>query len=166
MPAIGERLNIGEFKMSRRAKIVKYHLGKKTPFFCTFLCCNRATSDISRRQPIYHKRIHVQDSLSSVIKVWQIAIAYLLSSSLSNSQTPCCKVGRPLRFRTYKTAPLPLSIVTLTSEGGNGSGNKWICVHSTFAATVSTNLLCQILKRTLPEFLKTISRFRKRKKIS
>ena len=33
MPAIGERLNIGEFKMSRRAKIVKYRLGKKTPFF-------------------------------------------------------------------------------------------------------------------------------------
>ena len=33
MPAIGERLNIGEFKMSRWAKIVKYRLGKKAPFF-------------------------------------------------------------------------------------------------------------------------------------
>ena len=33
MPAIGKRLNISEFKMSRRAKIVKYRLGQKTPFF-------------------------------------------------------------------------------------------------------------------------------------
>ena len=33
MPAIGERLNISEFKMSQWAKTVKYRLSKKTPFF-------------------------------------------------------------------------------------------------------------------------------------